>query len=189
MTLDPDKPEPTANSSTFSRRGLLYASVGAAAALAGAGLAWRKWSPAGPDGNLGDEFWGLSFQTPTGSSLPLAGLKGRPLLLNFWATWCPPCVEELPLLDRFYQENRGKNWQVLGLAIDQPAAVRLFLQRTPVSFPVGLAGLEGTELSRSLGNLSGGLPFTVVAGTSGKVLQRRMGRVTPADLAQWAQLG
>jgi hypothetical protein len=75
------------------------------------------------------------------------------------------------------------------LAIDQPAAVRLFLQRTPVSFPVGLAGLEGTELSRSLGNLSGGLPFTVLAGASGKVLQRRMGRVTPADLGHWAQLG
>ena len=188
MTLDPDKPNSTANASGQSRRRLLYASVGAAAALAGAGLAWRKWSPEGPDGALGDDFWGLSFQTPSGSSLPLSGLKGKPLLLNFWATWCPPCVEELPLLDRFYQEQRSKNWQVLGLAIDQPAAVRLFLQRTPVSFPVGLAGLEGTELSRSLGNLSGGLPFTVVAGPSGKVLQRRMGRVTPADLGHWAQL-
>lgn len=189
MNFEPDNPNAAASPSTLSRRRLLYASVGAAAALAGAGLAWRKWSPAGPEGKLGDEFWGLSFQTPTGSSLPMASLKGRALLLNFWATWCPPCVEELPLLDRFYQENRGKNWQVLGLAIDQPSAVRLFLQRTPVSFPVGLAGLEGTELSRSLGNLSGGLPFTVLAGASGKVLQRRMGRVTPADLAQWAQLG
>ena len=189
MNPEPDKPNSSANSAGFSRRRLLYASVGAAAAVAGAGLAWRNWSPAGPDGALGAEFWGLSFQTPSGSNLPMASLKGKPLLLNFWATWCPPCVEELPLLDRFYQEQHGKNWQVLGLAIDQPGAVRLFLQRTPVRFPVGLAGLEGTELSRSLGNLSGGLPFTVVAGASGKVLQRRMGRVTPADLALWAQLG
>jgi thiol-disulfide isomerase/thioredoxin len=167
---------------------VLYASVGAAAAVAGGGLAWWKWSPTDTGSDAAGKLWGMSFDTPTGSTLAMQTLRGRPLLINFWATWCPPCVEELPLLDGFYKQNSAKSWQVLGLAIDQPSSVRTFLQRTPVSFPVGLAGLGGTELSKALGNSKGGLPFTVVLGSSGTILQRRIGRVTAADLAQWALL-
>ena len=167
---------------------MLFAGVAGAAALAGAGLAWWKFSPASLQQNAAEAIWPLSFETPAGATLAMGSLRGRPLLLNFWATWCPPCVEELPLLDGFFRQNSEKNWQVIGLAIDQPSAVRSFLQRTPVSFPVGLAGLGGTELTRMLGNLSGGLPFTVVLDGSGQVVQRRMGRVTSADLAQWAAL-
>jgi len=109
-------------------------------------------------------------------------------LLNFWATWCPPCVEEMPMLDAFFRENSDKSWQVVGLAIDQPSAVRAFLARTPVSYPVGLAGLGGSELSKQLGNLAGGLPFSVVIGSSGEVLQRKIGRISTAELAQWREL-
>ncbi len=170
------------------RRGLLFAGVGAAAALAGAGLAWRKWHAAEEASGMSEDFWRLSFDTPSGSTLSLQTLRGRPLLLNFWATWCPPCIDELPLLDSFYRENAATGWQVLGLAIDQPSAVRNFLQRTPVSFPVGLAGMGGSELSKALGNQASALPFTVVFGASGTVLQRRMGRVTAAELAQWRLL-
>lgn len=169
------------------RRGLL-AGVAISALLAGAGLAWWRLRPAEMAPHAGDALWPLQFPTPQGGTLTMASLRGRPLLLNFWATWCPPCVEEMPLLDAFYKQQAANGWQVLGLAIDQPSAVRSFLARVPVSFPVGLAGLEGTALAKALGNLTGGLPFTVVFGADGSVRQRRMGRVTQADLEQWAAL-
>ena len=95
----------------------------------------------------------------------------------------------MPLLDAFYRQNAEKNWQVLGLAVDQPSAVRKFLGKLPLSFPVGLAGLDGTELAKSLGNLAGGLPFTVVLGADGQVRQRKMGRIDPADLKAWVAAG
>ena len=130
----------------------------------------------------------MSFDTPEGPPLAMQTLRGKPLVVNFWATWCPPCVEELPLLDGFFRQNTAKGWQVVGLAIDQPSSVRSFLSRTPVTFPIALAGLGGTELGQAMGNLAGGLPFTVVIGAAGDVLQRKMGRVSAADLALWAQL-
>jgi thiol-disulfide isomerase/thioredoxin len=167
------------------RRAFLYTSVSAAAVAAGAAAAWWRWNPEASGSGAPAGFWPMTFPTPTGTTLAMQTLRGKPLLVNFWATWCPPCVEELPLLDGFFKQNAGKNWQVLGLAIDQPSAVRAFLQRTPVSFPIGLAGLGGTELTKAFGNSSGGLPFSVVIGPSGAVLQRRIGRVTAADLARW----
>ena len=66
--------------------------------------------------------------------------------------------------------------------------MRKFLARLPLDFPVGLAGLGGSELGRSLGNLTGGLPFTVVFGAEGRVLHRKMGQVTPQDLQKWVAL-
>jgi thiol-disulfide isomerase/thioredoxin len=135
-----------------------------------------------------DAFWQASFDSPKGGSVKMQAFKGKPLLLNFWATWCPPCVEELPLIDAFYRQNAGKKWQVMGLAVDQLKAVNDFLSKAPVSFPVALAGMPGIALSKSLGNLGGGLPFTVVLGSSGGVLHRKMGRITPDDLKVWATL-
>jgi thiol-disulfide isomerase/thioredoxin len=178
------------------RRQLIYAGTAAAAALAGAGLAWWQIRPHGESGSAAaapdaalQAFWQQSFDTPEGAPLPMSGFAGKPLLVNFWATWCPPCVEELPLIDRFHTDNRARNWQVLGLAVDQPSAVRSWLQRKPMGFPVVMAGLQGTELSKSLGNLAGGLPFTVVFGARGELLHRKSGKVSEEDLAQWSRLG
>lgn len=166
------------------RRRVLLAAGGVAAA-AGAGLAWYRHRPAAPAGDGG--LWGMSFEQPEGGMLEMAPLRGRPLLLNFWATWCPPCVKEMPLLDQFHKQHAAAGWRVVGLAIDGPTPVRDYLARLPMSFPIGLAGLGGTDLSRQLGNTQGGLPFTVVFDAGGRPVARKLGPVTPAELAGWAE--
>jgi thiol-disulfide isomerase/thioredoxin len=177
-----------AKEAMIGRRRMIYAAVAAAAGLAGAGLAWWRFMPARMEEAVLPALWELEFDTPSAGKLSMASLRGRPLLVNFWASWCPPCVEEMPLLDAFYQENSSKGWQVLGLAVDKPGAVIEFLGRHPISFPVALAGMEGAGLSKSLGNLSGGLPFTVVLGADGTVQKRKIGKVSSQDLAAWREL-
>ena len=176
-----------------ARRGLLTAGVAAAAVAAGLGVAWwRQPRPLAGDGRAGSAdgglatLWALTLARPEGGELALASLRGKPLLINFWATWCAPCVRELPEIDRFHREFGPRGWQVLGLAIDSPTPVREFLAKVKVGFPVGLAGLEGTDLVFQLGNPQGGLPFTVMIDAGGKVLQRKLGETHFDELAGWA---
>jgi len=135
-----------------------------------------------------DPFWALEMETPNGEMFKISSLAGQPLLVNFWATWCPPCVEELPLLNRFHQEQQARGWRVLGLAVDQPSAVRAWLKKSPLDFPIVMAGLDGTDLSKRMGNLTGGLPFSLAFSASGDVLQRKSGQLSSADLVNWAAL-
>jgi thiol-disulfide isomerase/thioredoxin len=167
----------------MSRRTGLISGVGVVAALAGLGGAlWRERQ--GVDAHA--MVWALQFPTPDGGTLSMAEHRGRKVLINFWATWCPPCVRELPLLDHFQREQAGQGWRVIGLAVDGPTPVREFLRRTPLGFPVGLAGLDGTSLSRSLGNETGGLPFSVAFDAQGRLRERQLGELTDAELKRWA---
>lgn len=163
------------------RRRLIYGAAGLGAAALGLGLSLRRHSAAelSPEAQA---FWTASFDQPQGGQLQALSLKGRPLLLNFWATWCSPCVKEMPELDQFRQEFKAKGWEVLGLAVDAPTPVREFLRKSPVSFPIGLAGLTGTELSRTLGNLQGGLPFSVAFDPRGEIVWRKLGATQLAEL-------
>jgi thiol-disulfide isomerase/thioredoxin len=172
------------------QRRTLLATVAASAALAGVGAAWWR-AQSSVDTPLEPPvagLWDLKWDTPNGSVLKMEAFKGRPLLLNFWATWCPPCIEELPLINAFYQANKANGWQVLGLAVDRLASVQSFLKQMPLDFPIAMAGIAGTELGRTLGNLTGGLPFSVVLGASGSVLHRKMGRLNAPDLDAWVRL-
>lgn len=179
----------------MNRRPALLAGVAAAAAAAGAG--WSLWSsrrnaaaapsPAPADAPAAAGLWSLRFARPEGGELVMASLRGQPLVLNFWATWCPPCVKEMPELDRFHQAFKGRGWQVVALAIDQLEPVRAFLNRSPVQFAVGLAGMAGLDLTRQLGNPAGALPFSVVFAADGRAVQHKLGETSYAELARWAQ--
>src|SRR5574343_631825 len=169
------------------------AALGSATLAAGGTYWWRqRGSEAAtvaqaPDADLAP-FWATPWVDPQGNALNVQQFQGKPLLINFWATWCPPCIEELPLLDAFYKENKSNGWQVLGIAVDKPSPVQAFLARQPLSFPVVMAGMDGVALSKSLGNTAGGLPFSVLLGPDGQLRERKIGKLSPADLAQWRQL-
>ncbi len=167
-----------------SRRTLI-ALTGLVALLSGAGVAnWlrsRSRLPAGAE----QAIWAQQFDLTDGSTLDLATWQGKPLVINFWATWCPPCVEEMPLLDAFFQQNRSKGWQMLGIAIDQPSQVRRFLQQRPVQYPIALGGLDGMQLSEKLGNAGGSLPFTVVLAADGRLIQAKLGKLSANEIQKW----
>ncbi|HEX5805552.1 MAG TPA: TlpA disulfide reductase family protein [Macromonas sp.] len=175
----------------MKRRQWVTAAVAGLAGLAGAGWGWWRLQPGAERTGVPDPsvraIWEREWLDPHGQPVRLPVVGRGPVLLNFWATWCPPCVEELPLLNGFSQQQRGKGWQVVGMAVDQPSSVRAFLGRAPLDFPVVMAGLEGTELSRLLGNTTGGLPFSVLIDPAGRIAQRQLGRLHAEDLSRWAQ--
>lgn len=168
-----------------ARRHWITAGVATAAGLAGAFVAWQKYQPQGVMDVAVQNFWGQSFEKPEGGTLAMEAFRGKPLLVNFWATWCPPCIEELPLIDAFYKANQSKSFQVVGLAVDQPSQVRRFLTQKPLQFPTGLAGMVGSELGVSLGNAQSSLPYSVLFDAKGRLLAQKAGKLEQKDLDNW----
>ncbi len=175
----------------MNRRQAATAGLGALAIGAGAWWSLQRESSQATrtaDGGPGS-IWTMSFPRPDGSALAMSGFRGKPLVLNFWATWCEPCLREMPALDRFAKDFAAQHWQVLGLAIDAAPKVLAFLSNTPVSFPIALADAGGLALARKLGNDAGALPFTLVLSARGEILHRKMGESRYEDLVSIAARG
>lgn len=117
-----------------------------------------------------------------GKPRALAEWGGRVLVWNFWATWCAPCREEIPLLIATRRKYGPRGVEIVGIAVDNAAKVREFSLSFSISYPILLAEADGIELMRKLGNSSGGLPYTVIADRQGKLVYRRLGALKQADL-------
>ncbi len=107
----------------------------------------------------------------------LSQWKGKTLIVNFWAPWCAPCVEEMPELAELHTEKVGANLQVIGIGIDSAKNIAEFNNKLKVSYPLYVGGMGGTELSRAFGNNAGGLPYTVLIGPDGQVKKTYLGRL------------
>ncbi len=126
------------------------------------------------------------LHTTDGRTLTGTDAAGRWVVLNFWAPWCPPCVKEMPALDRFARSPAGKDVLVIGLAIDEPEAVAKFVAAHPVSFPISILGYDGLAWARRLSNdPNPALPFTAVFDRAGKLAQHKFGATNEAELGSW----
>ena len=149
-------------------------------------------NPSSPLKNLNADYSALSTDAFFTSKLPnekginqaLSQYKGKIVVLNFWATWCPPCREEMPELSELHTEYNDKNLVVIGVAVDELALVKEFAQDSPVSYPLLVAENAGMELSSNLGNHNGALPYTVIINANGKVVQTYLGRIDKSQISQ-----
>jgi thiol-disulfide isomerase/thioredoxin len=123
------------------------------------------------------QLYGQSLNDLNGKPQSLAQWKGKPLLVNFWASWCGPCVQEMPELSALAAQDGGKHLNVVGIGIDSPTNLVEFVKKTKVSYPLYVGGMGGTDLARALGNANGGLPFTVLIGADGQVRKTYIGRL------------
>ncbi|WP_296944206.1 TlpA disulfide reductase family protein [uncultured Massilia sp.] len=128
-----------------------------------------------------------SLNDLAGKPQSLAQWKGKPLLVNFWASWCAPCVQEMPELSELAARDGGKTFHVIGIGIDSPTNLAEFAKKIKISYPLYVGGLGATDLARGLGNANGGLPYTVLIGADGQVRKTYLGRLKfdqlRADLA------
>jgi thiol-disulfide isomerase/thioredoxin len=131
-----------------------------------------------------DALWASTLPDANGHRMNLAGLKGQTLVVNFWASWCGPCVEEMPALSALQAQYASKGIKFVGIGVDSAANINGFLKKVAVSYPIYVAGFGGADLARAFGNTAGGLPFTVVIDRNGRVRYSKLGRVDIAELKQ-----
>ncbi|MFT4102639.1 MAG: TlpA disulfide reductase family protein [Burkholderiaceae bacterium] len=122
-----------------------------------------------------------SLPDPQGQPVPLTRFDDRLRVVNFWATWCPPCVEEMPALSALQRELDAAGGQppaqILGIGIDSAAKIAEFANKHEIAYPVLVAGAGGLDMLRSLGNDSGGLPFTLIIDAKGRIIDRVSGTI------------
>jgi thiol-disulfide isomerase/thioredoxin len=151
-------------------------------AMWAAAIATVNWRDAGRPAWAGqtDPVFDQSFPGLDGKPFALASCLGKPVVLNFWASWCPPCVKEMPDLESLHKKYPSVHF--LGLAVDSVSNVKTFLRNVPISYTVLLAGHDGIPLMQTLGNKVGGLPFTVVFDGKGQIQSRVLGQIKPMVL-------
>lgn len=164
---------------TRRRQFLIVAAVAVAAGLAGAGVhLWRL----APDTSSSSSLMAMQLPDLNGQPQGIGQWRGSVVVVNFWATWCAPCREEIPILVGLQDKYRAQGLQFVGIAIDQRDKVAAFVRQFNINYVVLVGGLETIDLTRQVGNRVGALPFTVVMDRNGRIVSRELGKVKEADL-------
>lgn len=133
----------------------------------------------------GDPAPAITFLDRDGEPASLSQWTDQLVVVNFWATWCAPCRKEMPELDRFQRKHGVNGVQVVGIALDGNSEVEGFLRDTPVSYPILFSASPALNPSLPFGNTYGALPFSVLVGRDGRILDTRLGEVSEAILESW----
>lgn len=155
------------------------------AGLAGYGLANYLYNPAdsaSPSYNTPVTHGVLTLPDLNGVSYPWQHWQGKLIVINFWATWCPPCREEIPEFIVLQERYKDEGLQIVGVAIDHPEAARHFSDSVGINYPVLLGEPGARQAMRDYGNASGSLPYTVVIDPSDRVVARKLGIYRYTDL-------
>jgi peroxiredoxin len=170
---------------------LACAVIGAAAGFALGNGFWRHAPAVAPAASdlpaplaRGDALPDAELGSLDGERKPITRWRGKPVLLNFFATWCGPCIQEMPMLDRSAQEFAAQGFTVVGVAEDDPQAVREFVAASQVKYPILLDESFGA-LSASLGNSRHVLPFSVLVDRDGRILDSHAGSFDRDSLARF----
>ena len=149
-----------------------------------AGIAVRHFNA--PDLNLSDlAAIQNEWETLGGTPISVDEWNGKAILLNFWGSWCRPCVEEMPMLDSFNQDYQDQNFHVVGVAIDRAESALQFLETNNIQYPSLIASPVITDAVMDLfGNDNGVLPFTIVFSKTGSVVLTKAGPFTEAELEE-----
>jgi thiol-disulfide isomerase/thioredoxin len=124
-----------------------------------------------------DKFFAATLSTPEGTPQPASQWRGKIVVVNFWATWCLPCRDEIPELIDTYTTYRNKELVIVGVAIDEAEKVAAFGKEFNINYPVLVGDIEAFSLAEAMGNPQGALPFTVTIDRSGMIVNTHLGRI------------
>lgn len=126
----------------------------------------------------------LDFSFPDSNDQPqsVSQWRGKILVINFWATWCGPCLKEIPEFIKLQQQYQDQGLQFVGIAIDDKESVQAYLKRIQINYPILIAGDAGSNLAHQLGNIINAVPFSVIVNQQGQIIHRQPGELSNEEL-------